>query len=74
MECISCRAAKATDAWKRLLLCSSCKALAEKADKEIEQRFAVARLSAEKWLEEYVLEGKLLRGGSGIHVEAKVTG
>lgn len=69
MQCISCKHETRLDLWKRLLLCPSCKALAEKADKEIEQRFALAREGAEKWLEEHVASGKLLRGGSGISIK-----
>ena len=69
MECISCRSEARLSLWKRLLLCESCRALAEKADKEIDQRFAIAREGASKWLEEHIIEGKLLRGGSGIDIK-----
>lgn len=69
MECISCKKEQRLHLWHRLLLCDSCKALAEKAEKDIEKRIDAAKLASRMWLEEYVCEGKLLIAGSGIKVE-----
>lgn len=71
MNCISCNTPHRLHLWRKLLLCESCKALAEKAAVEIDQRFLRARQSADMWLEEFVCEGKLLAGGSGINVKVE---
>ena len=69
MRCMSCKAvemsAANTKIFGRILLCTQCNALAEKAMAEIKQRIAMAEQHAMNWLEQYVLGGGLLQGGDG---------
>lgn len=53
-----------------MFLCSPCKEMAEKVQAEIDRELAKARESSQNWLKAHILEGGLLRGGSGFD-EAK---
>jgi len=69
MQCLSCRrevhGTEAVFFKKRLLLCSSCLALAESADRDVEAAFSRARGVADNLLLEHIMSGRLLQGGSG---------
>jgi hypothetical protein len=63
-----------TKLFKRILLCSSCQALAEKAEREITQRIEMAKQHSMNWLEQHILKGGLLLGGTGVENDVKAPG
>ena len=68
MKCMSCQNELRPDGTKifnKILVCSSCYALAEKAEREITQHIERAKVMSMNWLEQHILQGGLLRGGSG---------
>ena len=75
MRCLSCHKplnGNQAKLWRRkLLCCTGCHGLAEKAEAELK---AAARRAEEQsmiWLEQHILGGGLLRGvsGAGVHVQ-----
>lgn len=74
MRCLSCQQEVPSPDLKvrnKLLLCPSCDALAEKAELEIDREIERARQFTRNWLEQHILSGGLLRGGTGVE---QVTG
>lgn len=72
MRCMSCGEElrpNSTKIFGKILVCTSCSEMAEKAEREIEQHIDRARQMAKGWLEGYILQGGLLRGGSGVRPE-----
>lgn len=69
MQCLSCRreihGTETLFFKKKLLLCPSCHALAESADRDVEAAFLRARGVADGLLLEHIMAGRLLQGGSG---------
>jgi ABC-type nitrate/sulfonate/bicarbonate transport system substrate-binding protein len=49
----------------KLFLCAGCNALAEKADAELVQANARALEQSRQWLEQHIMSGGLLKGGTG---------
>jgi hypothetical protein len=69
MRCLSCQQETSQTQLKilnHLLLCGSCHALAEKAQLEIDRELERAKQMTQNWLEQHILRGGLLRGGSGV--------
>lgn len=68
MRCMSCREEmdpQATKIWHRIVVCSNCLALAEKAEADVMREINRAKQMAENWLEQHILRGGLLAGGDG---------
>jgi len=84
MQCLSCKLAMTSmqaKIFNTILVCTSCYAMAEKADIEISVHIDRARQMSRNWLEQFILQGGLLHGGSGnvsdrfqIHIPASVQG
>lgn len=76
MKCMSCRnelTPQTTAIFNRILLCTQCRTLAEKSEREITGYIERAKAMALNWLTQHILQGGLLRGGSGIDA-AETTG
>lgn len=72
MKCMSCGSelnATNTKIFNKILLCTQCHALAEKAEREIVQQIERAKEMSRNWLTQHILQGGLLRGGSGAQIE-----
>jgi len=54
-----------------LFLCPSCGVMAEKAEAEINQELAKAKVASMNWLQHHILKQGLLRGGSGFEPRKK---
>lgn len=68
MKCMSCQnelKPGETKIFNTILLCTQCQALAEKAEREVTLHIERARQMAKNWLEQHILRGGLLAGGSG---------
>lgn len=72
MRCLSCnqalRGPRFTKVWNKLLICTACFAMAEKAEREIKVALQRAEAQSMQWLQQYVLQGGLLKGGSGLEL------
>jgi hypothetical protein len=66
MSCQNELTAQTTKIFEKILLCTSCQALAEKSKMEIVQTIEKAKDQAMVWLTDHILKGGLLKGGSGI--------
>ncbi len=69
MKCMSCSVTLAgpSQIFGTLLVCTSCKALAEEARTNIFAKIDEAKKSALSWLEDYILRGGLLKGSDGLN-------
>lgn len=72
MKCLSCRRVLAGPALffrNKLVLCEICKPLADKAAEDLEAYLVESRIAAYLCLEHSILDGGLLRPGSGMEQE-----
>lgn len=66
MKCLSCQVElEKAVRWRALILCSPCCTLAEKADADLKAVLRRSEEQALQWLEQHVMRGGLLKGGSG---------
>jgi hypothetical protein len=68
MRCLSCDKPLVQSDIKlfhKIVVCGGCNELAEKAEREIEARIEAAKQHSLNWLDQHILSGGLLRGGSG---------
>lgn len=71
MECIGCRTSirsATSKIWNHLLLCNGCFAIAERAERELKAALKRAEEQSKQWLEQWILQGQHLKGGSGLQL------
>ncbi len=76
MDCMSCHKEMGMNGkiFRHILICPSCKELADKAEREITREIEQAKEHALNWLETHIMRGGLLAGGSGVDEVARTTG
>jgi hypothetical protein len=67
MRCMSCQnpMGRKPHLFQRLLICKTCKEMADKAEREIKAEIAKAEQHAMNWLAEHIMRGGLFAGESG---------